>query len=119
MRATMNALTESWLSLLACLAIMMAAVPSLGLLGVAHYTLVSPVLRLGFPPLRQMDEAVSWPLAILTPIVWAPSFLLAGLVNRALRRRGWRRGWRAGAYLAILWLAGVAAWWGMLRLYGE
>jgi hypothetical protein len=45
------------------------AILSFGMLGLLLYYLVPPPLNLGFPPLKQWDQSVIWPLIIGAPIL--------------------------------------------------
>lgn len=116
MAAFFSFLRQIWPSLLGMLLAALGSVLSLGVLGLVLYHLVSPALALRFPPLERWDQSLVWPLIIAAPLLWSPAFLLAGLLNLRLRRQGWGRGRRVAAYLAVLWLAGLASWWLMLEL---
>lgn len=107
-------LRDTWPSILTGFLVALGGFLSMGILGLAQYYLVSPALNLGFPPLEKWDQSVVWPLIIVAPILWSPTFLLAGTLNTRLKRAAWARGKRVLAYLAILWLGAAAAWWFLL-----
>lgn len=114
MRAAVRFLADIWPSLVAALLAAVGGFLSLGTLGLLLYHLVSPALTLRFPPLPAWDQSLVWPVIVAVPVLWAPSFILAGVVNRQVKRRGWTRTSRIPLYLAIVWLAALAAWAAML-----
>lgn len=114
MRAFLRLLVDIWPSIVAALLAAVGAILSMGLLGLVLYHLVSPVLNLAFPPLSAWDQSLVWPVVLAMPLPWSPSFILAGVVNRQMMRRGWTRRRRIALYVAIVWLAALASWWGML-----
>jgi hypothetical protein len=116
LKSIVSLLIQLWPSILCMVAAAAGAVLSFGMLGLLLYYIVSPALNLGFPPLAQWDQSVVWPLIIGAPILWSPSFLPAGLLDRGLRNRGWSRSRRVPAYLLVLWLAGLASWWFVLAV---
>jgi hypothetical protein len=103
-------LAAIWPSLVAALLVAVGAVLSMGLIGLVLYYLASPALTVWFPPLAAWDQSLVWPAIIAAPIVWAPAFVLAGVLNDRFARRGWRRRRRILLYLGVLWLWAVAAW---------
>ena len=110
MSVALRFLTDLWPSLLLALLAVVGAFLSMGMLGLVLYYLVSPLLNLWFPPLEIWDQSQVWPVIIAMPIVWAPAFLVAGIVNRQTKRRGWSRRARIALYFGILWLAALLAW---------
>ena len=110
MSPVLRFLTDLWPSALLALVAAVGAFLSMGLLGLALYYPVSPLLNVWFPPLEAWDQSQVWPVIIAMPIVWAPAFLIAGNVNRQTKLRGWSRRARIALYIGILWLAALAAW---------
>lgn len=110
MSPVLRFLTDLWPSALLLLVAAVGAFLSMGLLGLALYYPVSPLLNVWFPPLEAWDQSQVWPVIIAMPIVWAPAFLIAGIVNRQTKLRGWSRRARIALYIGILWLAALAAW---------
>ena len=103
-------LVDLWPSFVIALLAMVGAFLSMGMLGLALYYLVSPVLNVWFPPLDVWDQSLVWPVIIAMPILWAPAFIVAGIVNRQTKLRGWSRRARIALYLGIIWLAALLAW---------
>ena len=101
---------DLWPSFAIALLTVVGAFLSMGMLGLALYFLVSPVLNLWFPPLDVWNQSLVWPVIIAVPIVWAPAFVVAGIVNRQTKQRGWSRRGRIALYLGIIWLAAILAW---------
>lgn len=116
MRAFFACLRDIWPSILATVMVASSGFMTMGMLGLLQYYMVSPALNWGFPPLEAWDQSVVWPVLIVAPMVWSPAFLLAGLLNRRLKLGGWGRWPRVLAYLAVLWVAALAAWWLVLVL---
>lgn len=110
MSPVLRLLTDLWPSALLSLVAVAGAFLSMGMLGLVLYYLVSPLLNVWFPPLEAWDQSQVWPVIIAMPIVWAPAFLIAGIVNRQTKRRGWSRRARIALYFGILWLAALVAW---------
>ena len=110
MSPVLRLLTDLWPSALLSLVAAVGAFLSMGMLGLVLYYLVSPLLNVWFPPLEAWDQSQVWPVIIAMPIVWAPAFLIAGIVNRQTKLRGWSRRARIALYIGILWLAALAAW---------
>jgi hypothetical protein len=116
LRTILSFLGDIWQSILATFLVAIGGFLSMGVLGILLYHLVAPVLNLGFPPLHEWDQSLVWPLVLAMPILWAPAFLPAGIVNRQLRFADWQRWKRILVYLGIIWLAALASWWLLLVL---
>jgi hypothetical protein len=110
MSPVLRLLTDLWPSALLSLVAAVGAFLSMGMLGLVLYYLVSPLLNVWFSPLEAWDQSQVWPVIIAMPIVWAPAFLIAGIVNRQTKLRGSSRRARIALYFGILWLAALAAW---------
>jgi len=83
---------------------------SFGLLGYLLYYLAYPVVGVVYPPLPRWRPDAVWGLIVGAGILWAPSFLVAGVVDKALHDRGVSGARRGLCYLLVLWLGAVAAW---------
>lgn len=110
MRAALRRLADIRLSIAATFLAAIGAFLSMGVLGLALYAPVSPALGLAFPPLEDWDQSLVWPVLIAAPLLWSLAFVPAGLVNRRLKRAGWRRARRILVYAALLWLAAFLSW---------
>ena len=97
-------------SLAGVAAAILASFLSLGLLGYALYYLAYPVVGFVYPPLSEWRPDTVWPLIVGAGIVWAPSFLVAGVIDHALFVRRVSPMRRRISYLLVLWLGAVAAW---------
>jgi hypothetical protein len=97
-------------SLAACVAAVMASFLSFGMLGYVLYYLVYPVVALVYPPMSAWRPDAVWPLIVSAGIVWSPSFVVAGVVDRALGVRGVSPARRKLSYAVVLWIGAVAAW---------
>lgn len=82
---------------------------SLGMLGIALYSVTFSFLDLGFPPLDDWGPN-GWPLLIAAGAAWPFSFLVAGPIVHAVKRRGWRPRHYRILYIAILWLGALISW---------
>lgn len=116
MRAALRLLADIWPSIVATFLALLGAFLSMGLLGLILYHLVSPGLNLVYPPLTQWDQSQVWPVMLAMPLPWSPSFIVAGLVNRRVERKGWARRSRIPLYVAIIWLAALVTWLGLLAV---
>lgn len=83
---------------------------SMGLLGGLLYYAVYPVVYPMFGNLNDWRGDEVWPATIGAGMLWALSFLPAGLVNRRLVVAGAGRGKRWVCYGAILWVGALLAW---------
>ena len=110
MSPALRFLTDLWPSVLLALVAVAGAFLSMGMLGLVLYYPVSPLLNVWFPALEAWDQSQVWPIIIAMPVVWAPGFLVAGIVNRQTKLRGWSRRARIALYFGILWLAALLAW---------
>ena len=97
-------------SLAGVAAAILASFLSLGLLGYALYYLAYPVVGLVYPPMPRWRPDAVWGLIVGAGIVWAPSFLVAGVIDHALLVRRVPPMRRRISYLLVLWLGAVAAW---------
>lgn len=97
-------------SLAAGVAAVLASFLSLGMLGYVLYYLAYPVVGFVYPPLPTWRPDTVWPLIVGAGIVWAPSFLVAGVIDHALRVRGVSALRRRISYVVVLWIGAVAAW---------
>ena len=116
MRKLVSVLGDIWPSLVASVLAAFGAFLSLGVLGLLLYYLVSPALDLVYPPLEAWDQTVVWPLIVAAPLLWSPSFVVAGLLNRRLKIGGWRRASRIFVYVALVWFAALGSWWIILSV---
>ncbi len=91
-------------------------VSSMGLQGQLICWLVSPVLKLRFPPMKSWTGDWVWPALIYVSVLWPFGFLLAGWVNRHMNEFDWPRAVVCGAYLGILLLWGWFLWFVTLTL---
>lgn len=82
----------------------------MGLLGLVAYHLVSPVLDMWFPPLSEWDQSSVWPVLVVMPLLWSPAFILSGVINMEIRRRGWTQSVRVALYLITIYFSAVIAW---------
>lgn len=101
-------------SLAGCLAALALAFLSLGYSSLVLYAAASPLLRLAYPPMSDWHGPWVWPVLVGVGILWAPSFLAAGMAGQVPQVRGWSAGRRRLLYLAVLWCGAVAAWFVML-----
>ena len=83
---------------------------SMGFLGVALYTLVSPILKLYFLPLDSMHGDGVWPALILVGIAWSFAFLVAGWVYLHLTGLEWTKMTKVLFYVFILLLWDLLLW---------
>jgi hypothetical protein len=97
-------------SLAGCVAALLGSFLSLGLLGYVLYYLAYPVVGFAYPPLTTWRPDAVWPLIVAAGIVWSPSFLVAGVIDRALLVRATSPARRLISYLFVLWVGAVAAW---------
>jgi hypothetical protein len=97
-------------SLAGTAAAVLASFLSLGLLGYLLYYLAYPVVGVVYPPLSTWRPDAVWPLIVGAGIVWSPSFLVAGVIDRALVGRSTSPTGRWVSYLLVLWVGAVAAW---------
>ena len=97
-------------SLAAGVAAVLLSFLSFGLLGYVLYYAAYPIVGVVYPPMPAWRPDTVWPLIVGAGIVWSPSFLPAGALDRALALRGVTAGRRRLAYLAVLWIGAVAAW---------
>ena len=97
-------------SLAAGVAAVLLSFLSFGLLGYVLYYAAYPLVGFVYPPMPAWRPDTVWPLIVGAGIVWSPSFLPAGALDRALALRGVTAGRRRLAYLAVLWIGAVAAW---------
>jgi hypothetical protein len=97
-------------SLAAGVAAVLLSFLSFGLLGYVLYYAAYPIVGFVYPPMPAWRPDTVWPLIVGAGIVWSPSFLPAGALDRALALRGVTAGRRRLAYLAVLWIGAVAAW---------
>lgn len=97
-------------SLAACVAAVAASFLSLGMLGYVLYYLAYPIVALVYPPMSVWRPDAVWPLIVGVGIVWSLSFVVAGVVDRALAGRGVAPARRKLSYFAVLWIGAVAAW---------
>jgi len=89
---------------------------SLVYISLALYGAVSPVLTQVYPPLETWRGPWVWPVLVGVAILWSPSFLIAGAVDLRLHAACSSSRTRWLAYLAILWLGALAAWFLVLGL---
>ncbi|MEJ8311380.1 hypothetical protein [Agrobacterium larrymoorei] len=115
MSSALRYVADIWISLLAAVLVAVGAFLSMGLLGLLVYHLVSPVLAFRYPPLASWDQSLVWPLIIVMPVLWAPSFIIAGIANRHMRLRGSRPLTHGFLYIGILFVSAVLAWWVLLN----
>lgn len=97
-------------SVLAFAFVLVAGLVSMGLLGLGLYYPVAPVLRWGFPPVDGWHGDWVWPATIGVGMAWSAGFLLAGVADHRLARRGQRAAWRVLAYLGTLWVWDLVLW---------
>lgn len=97
-------------SIAAGIAAVLLSFLSFGLLGYVLYYAAYPIVGFVHPPMSAWRPDTVWPLVVGAGIVWSPSFLPAGVLDRVLALRGVAAGRRRLAYLAVLWLGAVAAW---------
>ena len=83
---------------------------SMGLLGLALYYPVAPVLRLRFAARDAWLGDWVWPAVIGVGMGWSVGFLIAGVVNHFLVKQGWRASLRGLTYLGLLWLWDLVVW---------
>ncbi len=114
MRALLRGLVAMKGSLLAFLVTLGLAFLSFGYVSLALYVVVSPVLTLVFPPLDQWRGPWVWPVLVGVAILWSFSFIPAGILDLRLAARGVSAARRRLAYLAVLWLGALLAWFAML-----
>lgn len=97
-------------SLLAFVLFLVGGFASLGMLGMALYGVAFPVVSLFYSPLDQWHGPWVWPVLVAVGIIWPFSFLVAGPIGAALKRRGVGEWPRRLAYLLVLWLGAVLSW---------
>ena len=114
LRTTMRAL-RFWLhaikwSAFGFAATLLLGFVSMGLLGLALYYPVAPVLRLRFAAQDAWLGDWVWPAVIGVGMGWSVGFLIAGVVNHFLVKQGWRASLRGLTYLGLLWLWDLVVW---------
>lgn len=90
---------------------------SMGVLGLALYYPVYPMLAPFYGDPNDWHGDWVWPTIIVAGMGWSFSFLAAGLLNWRLGRAGWRPLYRRLVYAAMLWLGAAVIWW--LLLWGQ
>ena len=83
---------------------------SMGFLGIGLYYIVSPILRLNFPPLDSLHGDWAWPALIMSGMAWSFAFPVAGWVYMHLSRFDWTRMTKVLAYIFILLLWDLILW---------
>lgn len=83
---------------------------TLGYSSLVLYAVASPVLGLIYPPMADWHGPWVWPVLVGVTILWAPGFLMAGILDHRLAASGWSSRRRSWIYLAVLWLAAVLSW---------
>ncbi len=83
---------------------------SMGMVGAVVYIVVSPILRLKYPPMNQWSGDWVWPANIIASLVWCLGFLIAGVVNMFIQH------YNSYIYLGVLWFWGLLVWWVVLML---
>ncbi|KQT46088.1 hypothetical protein ASG47_14235 [Devosia sp. Leaf420] len=97
-------------SVLAFVLFLIGGFASLGMLGMALYGVVFPVVSMFYPPLDDWNGPWVWPVLIAVGLIWPFSFLVAGPVGYALKQRGVGDWPRRRTYLVILWIGAVVSW---------
>lgn len=115
MRTVLNRLWMMRWSLAGFVAALAIAFLSLGYSSLLLYAVAAPMLGVVYPPLAQWHGPWVWPVLVGVAILWSPSFLVAGVLGQALEARAWSIGRRRMAYLAVLWLGAVLAWFAVLH----
>jgi hypothetical protein len=83
---------------------------SMGILGLALFYPVYPLLVPFFGHPDDWHGDWVWPSVIVAGMGWSFSFLVAGLLNRRLELAGWRTLFRQVVYVAVLWLGAALIW---------
>jgi len=97
-------------SLLAFVLFLVGGFASLGMLGMALYGIAFPVISIFYPPLDDWHGPWVWPVLVAVGLLWPISFLVAGPVGMALKRRGIADWLRRVIYTVILWIGAVLSW---------
>ncbi|WP_052951546.1 hypothetical protein [Devosia soli] len=97
-------------SIIAFVLFLIGGFASLGMLGMALYGVTFPVVSLFYPPLAEWNGPWVWPVLVGVGLIWPLSFLLAGPVGFALKRRGLGDWPRRAAYMSVLWVGAVLSW---------
>jgi hypothetical protein len=98
-------------SILAFVCALILGLFSMGVLGLALYYPVYPLLApfFGDPNDWPSGDWV-WPAIVGAGMAWSFSFLAAGLLNRRLENAGWQARYRKAIYVAVLWLGAALIW---------
>lgn len=116
MKQFLNRCLEIKRSILAFAVALVLNFLSLGMLGLALYYLLYPLLAPFYGNPNDWHGDWVWPVVLLAGMAWPFSFLGAGLLNRHLEQAGWPALYRKVIYVAVLWLGALLVWLTILGL---
>jgi len=106
----MNTLFAIKGSIIAGVAVALAGLFSMGILGFGLYYACYPLLEPLYGNLNDWHGDDVWPATIWAGMSWAIFFPVAGWVDLRLRQAGKPGALRALSWLAILWAGAAAVW---------